>query len=91
MIGIFLKVERGLGPRAQSLVDLQIHETSIDQQGLKQLVVLKNFRDICLPIGNSNYAFDGLLELSGRMPQCTILAKGRGEFFQGKFKGIWER
>jgi hypothetical protein len=75
--------------RLKSLVDLQVHETSIDQYGLKQLAVMDNLRDICVEVWNNNYSFEMLLELSSRMPQCRILAKGRGEFYQGEFRGTW--
>ncbi len=75
--------------RMERLADLQIHETAIDQQGLRDLEGMKTLRDICIDVRNNNYTFDGLLALSARMPQCTILAKGRGEFFQGQFNGKW--
>lgn len=73
------------------LEDLQIHETSIDQYGLNQLAVMHSLRDICLYVEGNNYSFDGLLDLSTRMPSCTILAKGRGEFRQGEFSGTWDK
>jgi hypothetical protein len=72
-----------------ALVDLQIHETSIDQHGLRKLVPLCNLRDICLDVTHSNYSFASLLEISGLMPKCTILAKGRGDFCNGSFEGTW--
>lgn len=75
--------------RLQALVDLQIHETSIDQEGLNPLVALSNLRDLCLYVCDDNYSFDALIELSTRMPACTILAKGRGEFCDGSFRGTW--
>ena len=75
--------------RLEALVNLQIHETSIDQDGVNQLVTLANLQDICLDVRGSNYTFQALLELSARMPQCTILAKGRGEFCGGEFDGKW--
>jgi hypothetical protein len=75
--------------KLKQLVDLQIHETSIGQDGLSQLVVMDNLVDICLDVWKDNYSFDALLDLSFRMPRCTILAKGRGEFFQGEFRGTW--
>lgn len=73
----------------KSLVDLQIHGTSIDQEGLKQLTELDGLRDICIAVWDNNYTFDALIEASKRMPKCTILAKGRGEFIQGDFHGNW--
>jgi len=75
--------------RLNALVELQIHETSIDQHGLDRLEGLKNLRHIVLDVWEGNYSFDALLALSTRMPACTILAKGDGEFFQGRFDGVW--
>jgi len=75
--------------RLGTLVELQIHETSIDQHGLKELERMKSLRSICLSVCAENYPFDMLLALSTRMPACTILAKGHGDFFQGNFDGIW--
>ncbi|MDB4778400.1 hypothetical protein OAG68_02985, partial [bacterium] len=70
-----------------NLIDLQIHETSIDEDGLAHVVSMKALRDICLQIDNGNFTHDGLLELSRRMPNCCILAKGDGEYFAGEFNG----
>jgi hypothetical protein len=75
--------------RLSSLVDLQIHETSIDQHGLDELVAMKNLRNIIIDVWDGNYSFEALLALSTQMPACTILAKGRGEFFEGEFDGVW--
>ena len=75
--------------RLEHLVELQIHETSIDQAGVDQLVALSNLRDICLNVWQGNYVFQALIALSVRMPQCAILAKGRGEFCAGEFVGKW--
>ncbi len=75
--------------RLETLVELQIHETSIDQDGVNQLATLQNLRGLCLDIWDDNYSFQALLELSVRMPQCTILAKGRGDFCGGRFEGEW--
>jgi hypothetical protein len=75
--------------RLNALVELQIHETSIDQHGLDRLEAMKNLRHIVLDAYTGNYSFDMLLALSTRMPACTILAKGDGEFFQGRFDGVW--
>src|SRR5262245_56062099 len=75
--------------KLRQLVDLQIHETSIDQDGVNQLVVMGALEDLCLDVWKDNYTFDGLLGLSIQMPRCRILAKGRGEFFQGEFRGTW--
>jgi len=77
--------------KLKQLADLQIHETAIDQRGLNQLVGMDALRDICLDVWKNNYSFDDLSDLSRRMPECTILAKGRGEFFQGGFTGTWDK
>src|SRR5262249_8787350 len=71
------------------LTELQIHETSIDQQGLQTLASMTNLRNIIVYVWNNNYTFDGLLALSARMPNCTILAKGHGDFVGGRFHGTW--
>ena len=68
-----------------NLTNLQIHETSIDLEGLAHVVSMKSLRDICLQIDDGNFTHDGLLELSRRIPNCSILAKGDGEYFAGEF------
>jgi hypothetical protein len=50
---------------------------------------LTSLRDICIDVHDGNYTFDALSALSARMPWCTILAKGRGEFSLGTFDGDW--
>jgi len=75
--------------KLKQLVDLAIHETSIDQIGLNQLAAMDTLKDMCVEVDNCS--FEGLLELSTRMPGCRILAKGRGEFWQGEFDGKWDR
>ena len=75
--------------RLTQLVDLQVHETSIDETGLRELAGLANLRDICVHAWQGNYSFEGLLALSARLPGCTILAKGHGEFVDGGFDGEW--
>ena len=77
--------------RMTALVDLQIHETSIEQQNTKQQTALPNLQDLCVDVYNGNYTFDGLRDLSARMPSCRILAKSRGEFLAGEFEGVWNR
>jgi hypothetical protein len=77
--------------KLKQLIDLSIHETSIDQFGVNQLVVMDTLEDICLDVWKDNYSFDELLDLSIRMPRCRILAKGRGEFFRGEFTGTWDK
>ena len=76
--------------RLSAVENLQLHETSIDQRGLDQLAALTNLRDLLVNIEDDNYSFDALLALSARMPGCTILAKGRGEFRRGAFHGSWD-
>ena len=75
--------------RLPGLTDLGIHETSIDEAGLRELVVLDRLEDVCIQVWEGNYSFDGLLEISSKMPGCRILAKGQGEFLAGKFDGTW--
>ena len=77
--------------RMTALVDLAIHETSIDQRGANQLTALPNLRDLCVDVHDDKYTFDGLRDLSTRMPSCRILAKSRGEFLAGEFEGVWNR
>lgn len=76
--------------RLNALEELQVHETSIDQHGLARLEGMKTLRHIVLDVRRGNYAFDTLLALSTRMPACTILAKGHGEFCRGRFDGTWD-
>lgn len=77
------------------LFNLQIHETSINEEGLKTFVALKNLEihcfleNICIDIRGNNYTFEGLLDISGKIPGCAILAKGNGEFLNGTFDGKW--
>jgi hypothetical protein len=77
--------------KLKQLVNLQIHETSIDQYGLNQLTVMGTLTDICIDVCGDNHSFVGLLNLSARMPRCRILAKGKGEFWQGEFSGRWDQ
>ena len=76
--------------KLKQLTDLQIHKTAIDQRGLNQLVGMEALRGICLDVWKDNYSLEELLDFSVRMPECTILVKGRGEFFQGGFTGTWD-
>ena len=75
--------------KLEDLIELQVHETSINQDGVNQLDTLHNLRNLCVDVSDGNYSFPALLELSARMPRCTILAKGRGEFCGGQFDGTW--
>lgn len=70
--------------------DLQIHETSINQGGLPELTQMSQLKELCLSVHGGNFSFGTLTETSRRMPNCTILAKGHGEFFNGQFDGNWE-
>jgi hypothetical protein len=62
--------------RITSLVTLGVHETSIGQAGLDQLVALPNLRYLVVYIRDGNYTLESLRELSVRMPECEIVAKG---------------
>lgn len=75
--------------RLTNLAELQVHETAITETGLAQLHTLERLRDLCVNVWDGNYTFSGLSELSTQMPSCTILAKGHGEFRNGKFSGEW--
>ncbi|MCI5057245.1 MAG: hypothetical protein MRY83_14115 [Flavobacteriales bacterium] len=70
------------------LINLQIHETNINEVGLLQLHI-KGLQDVLVNIDDDNYSFQFLMSYSKRYPKCTILAKGKGEFFNGTFKGTW--
>ncbi len=67
----------------KALRDLQIHETSITHLGLKYLN-LPLLEDLLVGIDEDNFSFEFLRKLSIRLPRCTILAKGNGEFYQGR-------
>lgn len=75
--------------RLTTLVDLQVHETAIDQAGLAGLTHLTGLRDVLVEDDAARFTFAGLAELSMRMPGCTFLVKGRGEFRAGRFTGSW--
>lgn len=75
--------------RLTTLEELSIQETSITEAGLSELHALPNLKDVCLEVWDGNFSFNGLLTLSQRMPACTFLAKGRGEFRAGSFEGTW--
>lgn len=62
----------------QSLVDLQLHETSIDGAGIKA-INLVHLRDLMV-----NETEDSILRhLSHQLPRCRILIKGKAEWLNG--------
>lgn len=65
-----------------NVVDLQLHETSVNHEGLARLT-LPRLDQLLVGIWDGNYSFDFLQELSERL-QCTVLAKGDAEFRRGK-------
>lgn len=73
----------------EKLKELQIHETSITQEGLDQLAQKQTLALIVLDVWDGNYTYEGLLAFSAKLPGCTVLAKGRGEFLDGRFDGTW--
>ncbi|KQV54466.1 MULTISPECIES: hypothetical protein [unclassified Duganella] len=75
--------------RLDSLVELQIHETSIDQQGIKQFALMGKLRNFLIDFDNCNGSFETVKELSLEMADCEILVKGHGEFRNGEFFGKW--
>ncbi len=50
---------------------------------------MTNLEDILVNIWDNNYTYEGLLEISRKMPNCTILTKGKGDFHNGLFDGRW--
>lgn len=74
----------------QELTNLQIHETSINEDGLRELNI-PGLEDLIIHVRNGNFSFEFLIEYSAKSPNCRILAKGQGEFLNGKFDGEWER
>lgn len=73
----------------KSLKEIGIHETSIDQNGLKELLKYCDLKDVCLEVWQDNFQYSVLLELSQKYPKCEILAKGHGIFLSGMFEGRW--
>lgn len=67
-----------------SLIDLQIHETSIDQYGIKHLN-LPNLRSLLV----NECDQEVLISLSNKLPQCSILVKGKAEYLNGTI--LWEK
>lgn len=74
-----------------TLAELQVHETSIDEAGLAGLAHRTNLTNILVEHDEGRFTFAGLSELSSRMPGCTFLVKGHGEFRAGRFAGSWPR
>ena len=72
----------------QNLIDLQIHETSINQEGLRELHI-PGLKDLTIDVWDNNFDFEFLKEYSLKYPECAILAKGNGEFLNGIFNGNW--
>lgn len=70
--------------KLKSLINLQIHETNINENGYQHLN-LPNLKSLLLNDGDRSI----LAELSKKMPQCSILVKGKVEFLNGV--PIWER
>lgn len=74
----------------KSLCELQIQETGIDQDGLDRLAGMSSLQRIVLSAHGGNFTYERLLKLSLALPACTILAKGHGEFLNGRFDGDWK-
>ena len=71
-----------------SLLDLQIHETDTDENVLQHLE-MPGLRSLIIEVWRDNFSYDFLIGLSTRLPNCEILAKGRGTFKAGVFEGVW--
>lgn len=74
----------------RSLCDLQIQETGIGQDGLDRLEGMASLRNLVLSVYQGNFHYERLLKLSLALPACSILAKGHGEFLNGRFEGRWK-
>lgn len=68
----------------ENLQDLQIHGTSITQDGLEKLGVMKNLKNVLIDVWNDNFTYDGLLKLSINMPNCAFHVKSGVEIKNGK-------
>jgi len=73
----------------ENLIDLQIQDTNIDQFGLEQLALTK-LESLIVDVWQENHSFNSLITLSRRLPNSNIVAKGKGEFYNGKFNGNWD-
>ncbi len=69
--------------KLENLTDLQIHETSITQAGLKELM-LEKLEELTVYICDGNFTHESLLAFSKRFPNCEILAKGEAIFKGGQ-------
>ncbi len=72
----------------ENLVDLQIHDTNIDQNGLNNLDSTK-LTFLSIQVWNDNFSYDFLIKYSAKYPNCEILVKGKGTFLRGAFNGDW--
>ena len=72
------------------LIDLQIHETSINEDGLGDINIA-GLKDLIINVWENNDTFEFLKDYSTKYPKCTILVKGKGEFFNGNFEGEWKK
>ncbi len=69
-----------------SLYSLQVHETEIFAKDLAAELSLPNLQELIADC-DSDEDFEALLALSKRLPECEILAKGKGVFLGGVFQG----
>ncbi len=69
-----------------SLISLQVHETEIFAKDLAEQLSLPNLKELIADCDNDE-DFEALLALSKRLPECEILAKGKGTFLGGVFQG----
>ncbi len=71
------------------LIDLQIHETSINEDGLRNLNI-PGLKNLIIDVWDNNFSFEFLKDYSAKYLECAILAKGNGEFLNGNFNGKWK-
>lgn len=69
----------------RALIDLQIHETSIDQKGIAMLN-LPHLEQLLLSEGD-DYSTAFFLDFSKQLPNCDILVKSKAEFKNGRM--LW--
>lgn len=75
--------------KIQSIEELEIHGTSIDQSGLNELLRKLSLNEVIISIYQDNYSYTELEAISRETPNCVILVKGKGEFRAGNFDGSW--